>query len=207
MKHTALLALVALLIVSSASHAQNRPAASASGTFTVDTRTSNVQWVGKKVLGQHNGTISLASGSLTVANNAITAGSFDIDMKTIKVLDIKDAETNAKLVGHLQSDDFFSVAKHPKATFVITSVEPLTSRVAGATHTVKGNLTIKGITHEISFPARIIIAGRLLSATTSFNINRTKWDIKYGSGSFFDNLGDKAINDEFSIELNLKANL
>lgn len=174
---------------------------SKSASFKVDTKKSTLGWLGKKVTGEHSGNISLASGSLEVAGKNLKGGSFEIDMNTITCTDLKDAEYNGKLVGHLKADDFFGVAKFPKASFVIGSVK----NVKGDEHEVTGKLTIKGITQEIKFPATIKVSDKNVSAVAKITVNRTKYDIKYGSGSFFSDLGDKTINDDFTIDLNLVA--
>lgn len=173
------------------------------GKYVVNTAQSKLVWKAEKVTGKHDGTVKLSAGEITVANDKLVAGSFTIDMTSIAVVDIKDPDMNAKLLGHLKSDDFFSVDKHKTATFVITSVTPASQ--AGS-YTVKGNLTIKGITKPIEFPAAIIIDGKTLKATATITVDRTQFDIRYGSKSFFESIGDKAIYDDFIIELQLVAN-
>jgi len=110
-----------------------------------------------------------------------------------------EGEGAKKLVGHLSSPDFFNTAEYASAVFNLHSISPNDD----GSHTVSGDLTIKGITNEISFPATVSNADGTLTATAAFAIDRTKWDIKYGSGSFFDNLGDKAIYDDINFELSL----
>jgi polyisoprenoid-binding protein YceI len=171
--------------------------------FKVDTKASSLVWVGKKVTGEHTGTISIAAGELVAEGKTVKQGSFEIDVNSLTVTDLTDANYNAKLVGHLKGDDFFGVAKFPKATFVITSITPK----EGAEYTVKGKLTIKGKTNDIEFPATINNDGKQVTANAKITVDRTKYDIRYGSKSFFDNLGDKAISDEFELNLKLVANL
>jgi polyisoprenoid-binding protein YceI len=122
-------------------------------------------------------------------------------------LDITNAEYNQKLIGHLKSDDFFAVEKHPRANFKITSVAPIKGAIAGAAnYTVNGNLTIKGITNPVSFPAVIAFNNNTITAKSApITLNRTKWDIRYGSKTFFENIGDKAIYDDFTVQFNLVA--
>lgn len=170
----------------------------------INMASSAIEWEGKKVTGKHNGTVNLKNGELYVEGDKITGGSFDIDFTTIKVLDLADAETNGKLTGHLKSDDFFGAAKFPTGNFTVSSVEPVKDD-KGNNMKVRGTLTIKGIANEVSFPAKINMESGKVNATADFSIDRTKWDIKYGSGKFFENLGDKMINDEFSIRLKLTA--
>ncbi|QIL40148.1 YceI family protein [Pedobacter sp. HDW13] len=166
-------------------------------TYTVDAAKSTITWVGKKVTGSHNGTIALQSGSLAVNGKSVTGGTFTIDMNSIK-----DADGSAKLEGHLKADDFFGVAKFPTSTFVITKVAG-----SGANVTVSGNLTIKGITKPLSFPATVTLNadGTASALAGKIVVDRTKYDIKYGSKSFFDSIGDKAINDEFELAVKLVA--
>jgi polyisoprenoid-binding protein YceI len=119
--------------------------------FKVDTKASTLTWLGKKVTGQHTGTIGISSGELIGEGKSIKEGSFEIDVNSLTVTDIADPGSNAKLVGHLKADDFFGVSKFPKATFVISSISPK----SGNDYTVKGKLTIKGKTNDIEFPAVI----------------------------------------------------
>lgn len=172
------------------------------GEYKVDAGKSKLTWVGKKVTGEHTGTINIAEGSLTTKANKITGGSFAIDMASIKVTDVTNPGSNEKLTGHLKSDDFFGSDKHPKATFVITKITP----GAKDQYTVKGNLTIKGITNEIEFPATVSVVGGDIVAKAKIVVDRTKFDIKYRSGNFFTDLGDKAIYDDFELNVELVAN-
>jgi len=169
--------------------------------FKVDEKASTIGWVGKKVTGQHTGNVQIASGELTVEKKAIKGGSFEIDMTSMTVTDITDPNGNARLLGHLKNDDFFGVEKFPKANFAITSV----TAVKGDEYTVKGNLTIKGITNPVEFPATIKNDGKKLTATAKIVVDRTKYDIKYRSTNFFENLGDKAISDNFELDVTLVA--
>lgn len=170
-------------------------------TLKVNAEKSELRWFASKVTGKHDGSVKLSSGSLTSNGKVVTGGQFDIDMTSIVVLDLPaDNEYNGKLVGHLKSEDFFSVEKHNKANFVITKVAP-----KGKDFTVTGNLTIKGITNTISFPATITTSPTQVSAKAKMTLDRTKWDIRYGSGKFFPSIGDKMIHDDFVIDINLIA--
>ena len=166
-------------------------------TYTVDAAKSSITWIGKKVTGSHNGTISLKSGSLDVDGKNVTGGTFVIDMTSIK-----DADGSPKLEGHLKADDFFGSTKFPTSTFVITKVTG-----KGAAVNVAGNLTIKGITKPLSFPATLAFNadGTVSALAGKITVDRTKYDIKYGSKSFFDSIGDKAIDDNFEIGVKLVA--
>jgi polyisoprenoid-binding protein YceI len=170
-------------------------------TLKVNTAKTTLKWLATKVTGKHDGTVKLASGSLMSNGKQITGGSFDIDMTTLVCNDLTDKETNAKFIGHLKSEDFFSVGKHKTAHFEITSVTPKT----GSEYEVAGKMTIKGITKDISFPANITVTGKTAKATAKITLDRTLWDIRYGSGKFFEGLGDKVIHDDFVIDLNLEA--
>jgi polyisoprenoid-binding protein YceI len=170
--------------------------------FKVDNQTSKLTWLAKKATGEHSGTVEVSDGSFTLDNNTLKAGNFVIDTRSITDTDIADEGANGKLVTHLKSDDFFSVEKHPKANFVLTSA----TKAAGNTYNVKGNLTIKGITNEVTFPATVAVAGKKLTANAKITIDRTKYDIKFRSKNFFENLGDKVIYDDFDINVALVAN-
>lgn len=176
-------------------------------TLAIDTSSSTVNWLGKKVTGEHNGTVKILKGEAGVGNdNSLVNGNFEINMNTITDLDLEDEEWNAKLINHLKSEDFFSVEKFPTSKFEITNVEPLNdASKPNYNTTIYGNLTIKGITKGISFPASVKFENGVLNAFADFDIDRTQWDIKYGSGKFFENLGDKMINDNFNIKFKITA--
>ncbi|MEJ8801451.1 YceI family protein [Pontibacter sp. H249] len=167
---------------------------------------SEIKWNGKKVTGEHYGAISLKSGNLTVDKNKVTGGKFVIDMNSITVEDIKDAEYNGKLVGHLKNDDFFGVDKFPTATFEIKSLAPIAKAAAGKpNYKVNGLLTIKGITKPVQFPATITVKDGVATAKADVTVNRAQYDVKYGSETFFGSLGDKAIMDDFTVSFNVTA--
>jgi len=156
---------------------------------------SKIEWTGEKVTGEHNGTIEIKEANLKMKDNAIVSGKFVIDMTSLTNTDLTDAEYNQKLVGHLKSDDFFSVEKHPTAELVISESSAFVNNEA----TVKGNLTIKGITKPIEFKATK--NGNSMDAMII--VDRTKYDIRYRSGSFFEGLGDKMIYNDFILKTNL----
>lgn len=172
-------------------------------SYKIDTKASKVYWTAKKVTGEHTGYLLIGSGNIKVQENKVVSGLVDMDLNSIVCTDLENADYNKKLVGHLKSDDFFSVEKHPSAKFEITSIKQAAD---GAGYNIVGNLSIKGITNEISFPAKINVSGGMVTALGTASIDRTKWDIKYGSGKFFEGLGDKMINDEFEISFELQAN-
>ena len=163
--------------------------------YKADTEKTQITWLGKKVTGQHHGTIDLKSGTLNVDGNTIHSGKFVINMTSIKNVDLTDAETNGKLIGHLKSDDFFSVEKYPEATLAITEK----AEFKGNTAHVKGDLTIKGITNPVEFD--VTRDGQAYTSTVT--VNRAKYNVRYGSKSFFNDLGDKVIYDNFEIGVKL----
>jgi polyisoprenoid-binding protein YceI len=167
------------------------------GTFKVDAGKSNLKWIATKVTGKHEGTVKLASGSLQSDGKNLTGGSFDIDMNS----DISDKETNGKFIGHLKSEDFFGVEKHKTAHFVIGKVTPK----SGNEVEITGKMTIKGITKDITFPATITHAGKSIKAKAKITIDRSEYDVRFGSGKFFADLGDKIIHDDFIIDLDMEA--
>lgn len=171
-------------------------------TLKVDPKASTINWGAKKVTGTHAGTVPLESGTLVVENDKLKGGSFVADIKSLVVTDVTDKEMNGKLTNHLKSDDFFSVEKHPQAKLVISTVTPK----GGNAYDVTGKLTIKGITQDVKFPATITADAKKVTANAKVAIDRTKYDIKFRSTNFFENLGDKAIENDFTLDVNLVAN-
>ncbi|MDH7911209.1 YceI family protein [Winogradskyella sp. SYSU M77433] len=171
--------------------------------YTANTEKSMIEWTGYKPTGSHNGTIAIKDGKLKVNDNTVESGKFAIDMASIEVLDIpKEDEGNAKLAGHLMNADFFDVENHPVANFEVTGIETVDGKTM-----LSGNLTMKEKTNNISFPVTIEVNGDTLTLTSeTFTIDRSKWNIEYGSKSFFDNLGDKFINDDIELKVTLVAN-
>ena len=169
----------------------------AGAAYTVNTNESKIEWIGTKVSGYHEGEINLKGGQLMVNENNLVGGNFVIDMPTIAVTGPEgvDEESNQKLLGHLKSADFFEVEKHPEATFEITSVTPFTGtvqdstdarqasiseyKVTDPTHTISGNLTIKGITKNVTFPAKVSVTDNSVDALAKFNVDRTQWNVVY----------------------------
>ena len=181
-------------VVSEAQEEQDVSASAAS--YTINKTASNVEWIGTKTGGRHNGTVMVKDGEFAVENGEIVGGNFTLDMTTILSTDAKmDDKSNQKLTGHLRSPDFFEVDKFPDANFVITEVKKLDGanvaqdtantaeidkyKVTNPTHEVTGNLTIKGVTKSVTFPAKIEMNDNSLNAIAKFNINRKDWDIKY----------------------------
>lgn len=171
------------------------------GVYKASLSDSEIQWQAYKVTGQHDGIVNLSSGELEIKNNKIVGGNFVADMTSITVQDLS-GESKGKLEGHLKSPDFFGVENYPKAKFVITEAFPV-----GETgeYRIKGDLTIKEDTNPIAFNAELTEEGNMLVANAEFKVDRSKYNVRYGSGSFFDNLGDKTIYDEFDLAITLKV--
>lgn len=168
--------------------------------YSVDKSKSAVKWSSKKVVGGHFGTIELKSGRLNVESRKILSGEFLMDMTTIVNEDISNEAVNRKLVGHLKSDDFFSVDKHPVSTLIVRK----TSQKSENVFTFSGDLTIKGITHPVVFDATVSFLTGKISANGKMEIDRTLYDIRYGSGKFFSGLGDNMIHDNFSLDFSIE---
>jgi polyisoprenoid-binding protein YceI len=166
----------------------------AQSKLTADTEKSKLSWLGEKVTGQHSGTINLKDGWLNWQDNKIVSGEFNIDMTSLK-----DSEANERLEGHLKSEDFFGVEKFPTAKLVVTGSTPFDK----GSGTVTGTLTIKGVTNLIEFKAANQKKDDGVWFFSNIVVDRTKYNIRYGSGSFFDNLGDKTIYDEFKLKVSL----
>jgi polyisoprenoid-binding protein YceI len=164
-------------------------------TKNINTATSSIEWLGKKVTGQHNGTVNFKDGTLVFKNNKLVSGTFTVNMTSLTATDIS-GEYQGKLNGHLKADDFFGTEKFPTATLVFKKIGVKSANV----YNVTADLTIKGITKPVTF--ELTVNGN--TATTAFNVDRTKYDIKYGSKSFFESIGDKAIYDEFELKVALK---
>jgi polyisoprenoid-binding protein YceI len=161
----------------------------------IDAAKSSINWLAKKVTGEHSGTVNLKEGTLVFKGGKVSGGSFIVDMKSVTATDLT-GEYLGKLNGHLKSEDFFNVEKFPTATLVFKKIAAKASGV----YTVTANLTIKGITKPITFD----LTTTSNSATTTLMVDRTIYDIKYGSKSFFDSIGDKAIDNEFELKVALQ---
>ncbi len=183
-----------------------KPATKNATSYKVNAEQSSFNWVAKKVTGEHTGLIKFATGSIETDGKNLTGGNFDIDMTSITCTDLT-GEWNEKLIGHLNSPDFFSIDNFKTANLKIKSANEIKGVKAGAdNYNVVADLTIKGITKEITFPAFVVIkkTGEVV-ANASFDIDRTAFDIKYGSKSFFEGIGDKAIDDKFNVKVRIVA--
>ena len=173
-------------------------------TYDVVPGQSKVMWTGSKFTGDsHTGTLDVRDGRIAVANGKLVGGEFTIDMNSLADTDL-EGEGKAKLEGHLKSADFFDTEKYPEATFTLVQVQPVTGQ-DGVTHTLTGNLKMLDATKSITIPANVVVTDESITAVTpAFEINRTDWGVKYGSGL----LGvaqDKAISDEVKLVIDLKA--
>lgn len=177
----------------------------AGASYTLDTAASKLEWYAAKQTGAHNGTFAIQDGSLKVDNDQLTGGSFDIDVKALAVSDLQ-GEDKGKLEGHLKSPDFFEVDKYPSAKFEITKVEAVDGSkapaVAGATHLISGNLTLKDSTKNVTFPAKISVESNKITAQADFTIDRTDWGLNYKGPN---NPADWFIKKEVTLKLNVSA--
>lgn len=192
--------------LANSSEAVNGTSSDAGTTLNLDLSKSKVEWIGSKPVGkQHNGTIDITKGGLVTDNGNLVGGYFIINTKSITPLD-QNEEDNGKLRAHLLSEDFFDAEKHPEGTFEITSVEPISE--AGhlenkdANHMITGNLTLKGITKSITFPAVVQESENQVIADAHFNIIRTDWNINFNSD---ESLKDKFINKELNLKVHIEA--
>ncbi|WP_215222952.1 YceI family protein [Echinicola shivajiensis] len=199
-------------------------------TISVNGAESKVLWTGYKPAGKHYGIIPVTSGEISLEGSDITSGEFTFDITALEIHDMeKTEESYGKLHGHLQSPDFFDAANYPKATFEVTSVEPFSANpevedkeefktdytpkllseqmVDEPTHWISGNLTMRGTTKNIKFPAAIKIEGDAVSAKAGFNIDRTDWGLSYGDESTaVDKAKDKFIYNTVNVGFEIKAN-
>lgn len=173
-------------------------------TYAVDASNSTVKWVAKKVTGQHDGIVTMKEGNLEYTDGMLSGGSFVVDMTSISVQDLK-GNMAGKLEGHLKSADFFNIEEFPTATFTITKVVP---RGVKGEYKVEGDLTVKGITESIKVPIVKMVEGEdgiSTSESITLVLDRTDFDVRYGSGTFFGNLGDKTIFDDFELTIDVSA--
>ncbi len=176
--------------------------------YNVNTEESVIDWTGSKPTGKHTGTIKISEGEFAVKNDSVESGKFTLDMNSITVTDLESGNGKEDLEGHLKglgkeetADHFFNVNKYPTGTFEITGI----TQEEGKTM-VEGNLTLKETTKNIKFPATITVTPEAVTLVSeSFKIDRTLWKVNYSSKSIFDNLGDKYVDDEIEIKVNVKA--
>ncbi|WP_073095094.1 YceI family protein [Cyclobacterium lianum] len=205
-------------------------AAATGSTLTLDANSSKVNWRGYKPTGQHYGVIPVSGGEISVEGDAITAGEFTFDITGLEIHDLEEgSENHGKLWNHLQSDDFFDASNHPQASFEITEITPYNqgdkvenqeqfesentpksaSELAPSapTHWISGNLTMRGNTKNIKFPASVSMNNGTITAQAGFNIDRTEWGLSYGDeASAVDKAKDQFIYNTVSVNFDIKAN-
>ena len=184
---SAILSVLTLFTMATKPHVDN---------VRVNTENSTVKWTGSKISSSHEGTVNIIKGALNIDHGTLVGGQFSIDMQSLATTDMSE-EYNKKLDGHLKNEDFFNVSEFPTASITITNA----LRGSGNSYKIIANLTIKGITHPISFAADVDVNGKNFFATAKIKIDRTKWDIKYNSGNYFKDLGDKLILDEIEFDI------
>lgn len=190
--------IAALALVSVSAFAQNKPMTE---TYKVDAEASKIVYLGKKVTGEHTGNVSIKSGNLVFQGDLLTGGEIVVDMNSLTSTDITDAEYNKKYVGHMKSGDFFNTEKYPEAKLVIKS-----SKKTDKGLEAKGDLTMIGQTKPVTFVIQNLKKNEnMVTGKSHLVLDRTKWGLKYGSGSFFKGLGDKTIHDEFTLDVDLTA--
>lgn len=170
-------------------------------TYNVDQAQSKITYIGRKVTGEHTGHLKAKNGKITLKDDVITGGEVVVDMNSLTSTDITDPEYNGKFVGHMKSEDFFNTAKYPEAKLVIKSSKKVSKGLE-----VKGDMTILGQTKPVTFIVTDVKkTDSAFSGKSSLTLDRTLWGIKYGSTSFFKSLGDKAINNDFDLTIELAA--
>jgi polyisoprenoid-binding protein YceI/rhodanese-related sulfurtransferase len=177
------------------------------GVHPIDCLQSRLEWSGRNLFKKHFGTIAISGGEITVKDGNVTDGSITLDMRTIKNSDLQDQEENSLLIRHLKSEDFFDVESFPTATFALLECGVLVGATPGSpNYFIKGQLTLKDVTKEVSIPANIVPGENgCIRAQACFDIDRTEWNIAYGSGKLFEKLGMHLVNDTISLELFITA--
>lgn len=212
---TYLLALAVVLFAVSCSTATKnkvegtdaQAAASGQGEqLTVDASSSSIHWKGSKVGGEHDGTIALKGGNLTINGEEVVSGSFVVDMNSIVDNDLPTQVLKDQLTNHLKSDAFFDVATYPETVFTITKVEKAATATDNVNYNISGNLKLKDVEKNITFGAKITKEGDGYKAVTvPFTIDRTQWNVKYGSKTLFDDLKENIVNDNIEFEIVIVA--
>ena len=169
--------------------------------FKIIAAQSNIHWTGRKVTGAHVGIIAIKEGTLVLNEDKLTGGKFVIDTTSIKIMDITDPATNAQFAGHLASEDFFASEQYPEALFIITSAK----RKENNTYVIHGDLTIKGITHAITFDAILNTSGDSITASGKMTVDRTRYGMKFRSGNYLKDLGDTLIYNDFDLNVSITA--
>ena len=177
----------------------------AADTLQVDMENSQIKWIGRKVTGEHSGTLNLSGGWVVLDKNSINSGKFIFDMASISNTDIESPEWKQKLEDHLKSEDFFHTDSFPHAILEIKGRQSLIIENSKKSDQILADLTIRGITHEIKFPFNLTQSQNNFNAEGSVDIDRTLYNIQYKSGKFFDELGDKLIYDNFTVQFKVQT--
>jgi polyisoprenoid-binding protein YceI/rhodanese-related sulfurtransferase len=178
-----------------------------SGSFRLDLEKSVIRWTGANLASSHAGTLHFNDGTFDLHNGRLIDARFEINMQSLACDDLKDPQLNQMLIAHLSSDDFFDIAKYPTARFVLSTADPLAAVTPGSpNYRMTGELTVKGVTDQITFPAIIgQTDSSTLAAQAHLEFDRTRWDVQYGSGKFFASLGKHLVNDLVHLHLVIAA--
>ena len=179
----------------------------AGDTLQVDLENSQIKWIGRKVTGEHAGTLNLSEGWVVMEKNTVLGGKFVFDMASITNIDIESPEWKQKLEDHLKTEDFFHTDSFPHAILEIKGRQLVVIDNSNKSEQILAELTIKGITHEIKFPYDLTKSQNNLTAEGSLDIDRTLYNIQYNSGKFFEDLGDKLIYDDFTVEFRVQTKI
>lgn len=171
--------------------------------YTINIDSSQIIWKARRIAYGHKGTIKLKNGEFMVFEGKVKGGKFEVDMNSLANLDLDDGRRKKQLENHLKSSDFFNVKEFPVCTFKITTI--IERKTDQGNYAISGDLTIKGTTHKINFPANIEVNDDMLTSSAKITFDRSKFGVRFGSGSFFDNLGDKVIYDDITLEVKLNA--
>ena len=179
----------------------------ANDTLIVDLENSNIDWIGRKVTGEHSGTLNLSNGFVIWNGKSITGGKIILDMTSIKNTDIESPAWKHKLEGHLKAEDFFHTDSFPHAILEIKRQTAIMDENKTIRKGMLADLTIRGMTHEIKFPFILTQSKNILTGEGSVDIDRTLYNIQYKSGKFFDDLGDHLIYDNFTVQFRIQTKI
>lgn len=198
MKQLLSLAAAALVAIGANAHVDGTT------RYKVDANASTISWHATKVTGEHSGTVGIQNGFLSSEDGALVAANIIADMTQIRCTDL-EGEWADKLVGHLNSEDFFAIEEFKTSSFSLKAFKPLPNNEEGMTHEVSGEFTIRDQTHPVTFLAKVTEADGQLTIDGNVELDRSKYNVRYGSGSFFDDLGDNLIHDNFTVGFSLVA--
>ena len=176
-------------------------------SYTVDAAQSSLEWIGRSLTSTHRGAIRIAQGNLQLRRSKLTGGRIELDMQSITDADIGDLALRHLLERHLKSDDFFDVARFPVAAVVLHTATKHTDATPGVpNYRLAAELTIKGVTRSVEFPAIVSVGDdAVISAVAQLEIDRTEWNVLYGSGRFFKMLGKHLVNDAITLLVKIVA--